>query len=224
MSSKALEDYLKIIFKLSEKNQEKKGISTSAIADRLAISQASVSNMLKKLAEKKLIRYEPYYGVSLLPEGKKIALNMIRKHRILEQFLVEKLDYSWDEVDVEAEVLEHAITDKLANRMWEKLGCPLRDPHGSPIPDENGWMVDGGDEVSLSDIAENKQVKIVRIENRSPDELRYFSSIGLVKDSFVLVIAKAPFKGPLSIKIDAKEHVLDYTLSESILVSSQDSK
>ena len=95
MSSKALEDYLKIIFKLSEKNQEKKGISTSAIADRLAISQASVSNMLKKLAEKKLIRYEPYYGVSLLPEGKKIALNMIRKHRILEQFLVEKLDYSW---------------------------------------------------------------------------------------------------------------------------------
>lgn len=223
MSSKALEDYLKIIFKLSEKNQEKKGISTSAIADRLAISQASVSNMLKKLAEKKLIRYEPYYGVSLLPEGKKIALNMIRKHRILEQFLVEKLDYSWDEVDVEAEVLEHAITDKLANRMWEKLGCPLRDPHGSPIPDENGWMVDD-DEVSLSDIAENKQVKIVRIENRSPDELRYFSSIGLVKHALVLILAKAPFKGPLSINIEGKEHVLDYTLSESILVLSQYSK
>ncbi len=220
MASKALEDYLKIIFKLAEQSNksESKGVSTSAIAERLSISQASVSNMLKKLADKELIRYEPYYGVSLLPEGQKIALNMIRKHRILEQFLVEKLDYSWDEVDVEAEVLEHAITNKLADRMWESLGRPLRDPHGSPIPDENGEMITD-DVVSLATFANGKKGEVVRIQNRTPEELRYFSSIGLVKDAQVLIHTKAPFNGPLSIEIQGKFIALDYRLSESVLIS-----
>jgi DtxR family Mn-dependent transcriptional regulator len=218
MSSKAFEDYLKVIYKLADKSDAEKGVSTSSIADRLSISQASVSNMLKKLAEHNLIKYEPYYGVSLLPEGKKIALNMIRKHRILEQFLVEKLGYSWDEVDVEAEILEHAITDKFTDRMWDSLGRPLRDPHGSPIPDENGEII-SDEVVSLSEFPEKIRAQVMRIQNRSPEELRYFSSIGLVKNAMIIINAKAPFNGPLSIEIDGQFHAIDYQLSESILVS-----
>jgi DtxR family Mn-dependent transcriptional regulator len=217
MSSKAFEDYLKIIYKLAERSKENKGVSTSSIASRLNISQASVSNMLKKLAEAELIKYEPYYGVSLTDSGRKNALNTIRKHRVLEQFLVERLGYSWDEVDVEAEILEHAISDKLTNRMWESLGRPLRDPHGSPIPDENGEII-SDDVVPLTEFSENTEAQVIRIQNRSPEELRYFSSIGLVKNANILINSKAPFKGPLSIEIDGKFHALDYVLSESILV------
>ncbi len=218
MSSKAFEDYLKAIYKLAEKSIDDKGVSTSAIADRLSISQASVSNMLKKLADNGLIKYEPYYGVSLLPKGKKIALNIIRKHRVLEQFLVEKLGYSWDEVDAEAEILEHAISDKFTDRMWESLGRPLRDPHGSPIPDKNGEII-LEDVVSLVDYPEKTTAEVRRIQNRSPEELRYFSSIGLIKNAKLIVNYKAPFNGPLSLEIDGKLHALDYKLSESILVS-----
>lgn len=220
MSTKALEDYLKIIYKLEEVNSADadKGVSTSAIAERLAISQASVSNMLKKLADKSLIRYEPYYGVGLTEDGRKIALNMIRRHRVLELFLVERLGYQWDEVDEEAEVLEHAISDKLTNRMWEDLGRPTQDPHGSPIPAEDGTM-QVQKSSPLSEMEEHTELQIKRIKNRSPDELRYLSSIGLVKDAVLKLHHKAPFNGPLSIEVSGKHHALDFRLAQSIMVA-----
>lgn len=218
MASKALEDYLKIIYKLEEANETDKGVSTSAIAERLAISQASVSNMLKKLADKELIRYEPYYGVSLSGAGRKVALSMIRKHRILELFLVERLGYQWDEVDEEAEVLEHAISDKLTNRMWEELGRPTEDPHGSPIPDEFGEMVEQT-ATRLADCEAGTNLEVVRIQNRSPEELRYLFSIGLVKGAKVRIQQKAPFNGPISIDVAGVQHPLDYRLAESIFVA-----
>ncbi|KUJ74995.1 DNA-binding protein [Thiomicrospira sp. XS5] len=218
MASKALEDYLKIIYKLEEANETDKGVSTSAIAERLAISQASVSNMLKKLADKQLIRYEPYYGVSLSAAGRKVALSMIRKHRILELFLVERLGYQWDEVDEEAEVLEHAISDKLTNRMWEELGRPTEDPHGSPIPDESGEMVEQT-ATRLADCEVETNLEVVRIQNRSPEELRYLFSIGLVKGAKVRIQQKAPFNGPISIDVAGAQHPLDYRLAESIFVA-----
>lgn len=218
MASKALEDYLKIIYKLEEANETDKGVSTSAIAERLAISQASVSNMLKKLADKQLIRYEPYYGVSLSAAGRKVALSMIRKHRILELFLVERLGYQWDEVDEEAEVLEHAISDKLTNRMWEELGRPTEDPHGSPIPDESGEMVEQT-ATRLADCEVGISLEVVRIQNRSPEELRYLFSIGLVKGAKVRIQQKAPFNGPISIDVAGAQHPLDYRLAESIFVA-----
>lgn len=218
MASKALEDYLKIIYKLEEENTSDKGVSTSSIAERLAISQASVSNMLKKLADKKMIQYEPYYGVSLTTKGRKVALNMIRRHRILELFLVERLGYQWDEVDEEAEILEHAVSDKLANRMWEELGRPTQDPHGSPIPNEKGEMVQPS-MVSLAKAEVASEAKVVRIQNRSPEELRYLFSIGLVKDADIIVHQKAPFEGPLSIEVNGQQHALDYRLAQSIFVA-----
>lgn len=221
MASQALEDYLKIIFKLEEVNAESsldKGISTSAIAERLSISQASVSNMLKKLSEKKFIEYAPYYGVTLTDQGRKIALKMLRRHRVLELYLVERLGYQWDEVDAEAEVLEHAVSDRLVNRMWEELGRPTQDPHGSPIPDQDGNM-EVQTMVSLCEAAPEAHCQIVRIQNRTPEELRYLFSIGLVKGAQVKVFEKAPFEGPLSIEVEGEQFALDFRLAQSIFVA-----
>ncbi len=221
MASQALEDYLKIIFKLEEVNAESsldKGISTSAIAERLSISQASVSNMLKKLSEKKFIEYAPYYGVTLTDQGRKIALKMLRRHRVLELYLVERLGYQWDEVDAEAEVLEHAVSDRLVNRMWEELGRPTQDPHGSPIPDQDGNM-EVQTMVSLCEAAPEARCQIVRIQNRTPEELRYLFSIGLVKGAQVKVFEKAPFEGPLSIEVEGEQFALDFRLAQSIFVA-----
>lgn len=218
MPSTALEDYLKIIFKLQENAATDKGISTTAIAERLNISKASVSNMLKKLAERGYIDYAPYYGVSLTEQGRKIALSMIRKHRIVELFLVERLGYGWDEVDEEAEILEHAISDKLTNRMWHELGCPTQDPHGSPIPDEQGVMM-VQNWLCLALQVVGTDVTIERIQNRSPEELRYLESIGLVKGASLKIIDKAPFKGPISVGLQDQLRSIDYRMAKSILVS-----
>lgn len=215
MHSSALEDYLKIIYKLEESYQNGKGVSTSEIALRLHISKASVSNMLKKLAEQGFLNYEPYYGVSLTEKGQKVALKMVRKHRILELFLVERLGYGWDEVDEEAEVLEHAISDKLTLKMWHDLGCPTRDPHGSPIPDEQGNMAPQNCQ-PLNQFNGNDKVIIERIKNRSPEELRYLEEIGLVKQALVKLIKLTPFKGPVVIDISGQQHAIDYQIANSI--------
>lgn len=221
MPSQALEDYLKIIFKLEEVNAEaqlNKGVSTSAIAVRLSISQASVSNMLKKLAEKSLIEYAPYYGVTLTDQGRKIALKMLRRHRIVELYLVERLGYQWDEVDAEAEVLEHAVSDRLVNRMWEDLGRPTQDPHGSPIPDQDGNM-EVQKMVCLNEVIPHTHCEIIRIQNRTPEQLRYLYSIGLVKGAQVKLFDKAPFEGPLSIEVDGEQFAIDSRLAQSIFVA-----
>lgn len=218
MVSKALEDYLKIIYKLEGRTPEDRGVQTSAIAERLAISQASVSNMLKKLAEQGYIAYEPYYGVSLTESGLKIALDMVRKHRILEQYLVERLGYSWDEVDAEAEILEHAISDKLANRMWEDLGQPTHDPHGSPIPSVDG-VITQHDWIPLTEFPMNTPIEVKRIKNRSPEELRYLASIGLMTGVLVEIKNSAPLNGPLLVKVNGDElHAIDYRLALALMV------
>ena len=222
MASKALEDYLKIIYKLQGHILEEKGVQTSSIAERLGISQASVSNMLKKLAEQNYIEYAPYYGVSLTDSGLKIALNMVRKHRILEQYLVERLGYAWDEVDEEAEVLEHAISDTLANRMWEDLGQPTHDPHGSPIPSAEG-VVAPNNWITLTECPLNYVVKIKRIKNRSPEELRYLASIGLKTATWVEIKNRAPLNGPLLVEVDSQAlHAIDYRLALALMVEKTD--
>lgn len=219
MVSKALEDYLKIIYKLEGRTQHDKGVQTSVIAERLGISQASVSNMLKKLAEQGYIVYERYYGVSLTESGRKIALNMVRKHRILELYLVERLGYSWDEVDEEAEVLEHAISDKLVNRMWDDLGQPTQDPHGSPIPSPKGELA-SNDWQPLTEMPLQQPLRVKRIKNRSPEELRYLASIGLTTGSQVVVRKVAPLNGPLLVEINGNElNAIDYRLATALMVS-----
>jgi len=219
MPSTALEDYLKIIYKLEDSTPADKGVQTSIIAERLSISQASVSNMIKKLAEQKYVSYAPYYGVSLTESGRKIALNMVRKHRILEQYLVEKLGYSWDEVDEEAEILEHAVSDTLTNRMWDDLGQPTHDPHGAPIPNIEGKLVKHNWQ-SLIDIPMHQPVCVKRIKNRSPEELRYLANIGLTTGVVLEIKNMAPLNGPLLVEINHGDlHAIDYRLAMALQVS-----
>jgi DtxR family Mn-dependent transcriptional regulator len=217
--SRALEDYLKMIYKLEDHNRvEHKGVQTKEVAERLCVSQASVTNMLKKLADGGFIEYAPYHGVSLTEEGRKIAMRMIRNHRILEVYLVERLGYSWDEVDEEAETLEHFLSDKLVERMWLDLGKPTHDPHGSPIPSVDGKIVRAS-LTPLSEVAINTQVVLERIKNRSPEELRYLASIDLHIGAQMRVKNKAPLNGPLLIQVNEESfHAIDYRLAMALLV------
>ncbi|SFR50694.1 metal-dependent transcriptional regulator [Thiomicrospira sp. ALE5] len=219
-ASKAIEDYLKCIYKLEDPSQTEKGVHTSAIASRLNVAQASVSNMIKKLSDQGFVSYEPYYGVALTTTGRQLALQMIRRHRVIEQYLVERLHYAWDEVDAEAEVLEHAVSDKLVDAMWEALGRPTHDPHGSPIPDQDGIMSEQPVK-ALVDVAEGEQVKLARIKNRSPEELRYLTSIGLAMGEGLRVKTKAPFNGPIMLEINNELHALDYRIAQALMVERQ---
>lgn len=219
--SRAWEDYLKIIYKLEKPELSDKGVQTKDVAERLSVSQASVTNMLKKLAEENYIEYAPYYGVSLTDSGRQIAMKMIRNHRILETYLVERLGYLWDEVDEEAETLEHYLSDKLVQRMWEDLGEPSHDPHGSPIPDIDG-SIETANLQPLSEIELNRPVTLERIKNRSPEELRYLTSIHLHIGSKIVIKNQAPLNGPLLIEVDDKHlNAIDYRLAMALKVSLQ---
>lgn len=217
-ASTAIEDYLKAIYKLEDKtSSDTQGILTSDIATRLNVAQASVSNMIKRLSELSYIDYRPYYGVSLTDSGRQLALQMIRRHRVIEQYLVERLGYSWDEVDEEAEVLEHAVSDKMVNAMWDALGRPSHDPHGSPIPDEDGAMLQQ-DLAPLTEFDLGLELVISRIKNRTPEELRYLASIGLTTDATLKLVSKAPFQGPLIVEVLGESHPLDYRMANAVLI------
>ncbi|BBP46406.1 transcriptional regulator [Thiosulfatimonas sediminis] len=220
--SRAWEDYLKTIYKLEKPNSnEEKGVQTKDVAERLSISQASVTNMLKKLADEDYLKYEPYYGVSLTESGRMIAMKMVRNHRILETYLVERLGYSWDEVDEEAETLEHFLSDKLVERMWNDLGQPTHDPHGSPIPNVNGVITPNQALNPLAETAINQAVTLQRIKNRSPQELRYLASIGMHIGAKIVIKNQAPFNGPLLIEVDdAQFHALDYRMALALFVAT----
>jgi DtxR family Mn-dependent transcriptional regulator len=217
--SRAWEDYLKIVYKLEKPKTSAKGVQTKEIATKLSVSQASVTNMIKKLADENFVEYAPYHGVSLTESGRKIAMKMIRNHRILESYLVERLGYLWDEVDEEAETLEHYLSDKLVQRMWEDLGKPSHDPHGSPIPNLDG-SIDIENLKSLSEIALNQPVYLARIKNRSPEELRYLTSIHCHIGSKIVIKNQAPLNGPLLIEVDDVHlNAIDYRLAMALKVS-----
>ncbi|CAN8140010.1 metal-dependent transcriptional regulator [Thiomicrorhabdus sp. 6S2-11] len=216
--SRAWEDYLKAIYKLEKPEPTDKGVQTKELAERMSISQASVTNMLKKLADEGYIQYEPYYGVTLNDSGRSIAMKMIRNHRVLESYLVERLGYSWDEVDEEAETLEHFLSDKLVERMWNDLGQPTHDPHGSPIPNIDG-TIERKNLTSLAEVKLDTPVMLERIKNRSPEELRYLASIGMHIGAKIVIKNQAPFNGPLLIEVDDQHfHALDYRMALALFV------
>jgi len=211
----ALQDYLKAIYKLAEKSDV--AVSTSAIAERLQIAQASVTGMVKKLAEQGYIEHKPYKGVNLTTQGHQIAIQTIRRHRIIELFLVEQLEMSWDEVHDEAEVLEHSVSDKVVNRMWEVLGCPDEDPHGSPIPNLKGEFKPQR-RFTLADAPVGQLLEIARIKDKSPEELRYLEGLGLVLNAHLTIEDRAPFQGPLLIKTPERMFALDNAFAQAIWV------
>lgn len=214
MITQAVQDYLKVIFKLASSGN----VSTNAIAERLQISQASVTGMIKKLSDLRLTTYKPYYGVELTKTGRKIALEIIRHHRLLELYLAEALGYSWDQVHDEAEKLEHVISEALEDKMAKILGNPTADPHGAPIPSKDGIIEERSLEC-LSVIDAGQKVQVKQVSDKDPEMLRYLGDIGIFPDVMIDVMEKAPFGGPLLIKVAGKEYNLGERLTDNILVS-----
>jgi len=209
-----VEDYLKAIWGLQ---QIERPVATSRIAERLDLTAAAVTAMIKRLADQKLVRHEPYRGVILTPAGELSALRIIRRHRVLELFLTETLGYEWDRVHDEAERLEHAASDELIERLARLLGEPERDPHGSLIPTAEG-TVDREKLPALPDLPVDAPAAVVEVRVQSPDRLRYLGSLDLFPGAEVMVREQAPFGGPLSVEVNGAARVLARELAEQILV------
>ncbi len=209
-----VEDYLKAIYNLAEASGQ---VRTVPLAESLNVKPASVTAMLKTLAELKLVEYEPYYGVTLTDAGVKVALEVIRHHRLIELYLVEALGFSWDEVHEEAEALEHVISEKLEARIAAHLGHPMLDPHGDPIPRLDGTVPDIS-ALRLADVPKGKEARIVRVSDQQAERLRYVAELGLIPGASVKVTERAPFEGPVTIRVGKKTHALDWKLTTTILV------
>jgi DtxR family Mn-dependent transcriptional regulator len=215
MISHAMEDYLKTIYELSSRRDR---VSTSAVAERLECTPASVTNMLQKLSSLQLVEYTPYHGVSLTPAGRKIALEVLRHHRLIELYLAEVLGYSWDQVHAEADELEHVISEEFESRIDAVLGHPRTDPHGAPIPTKEGHVPDEP-HLTLWEASAGSQAVIKRVNDKNPEILRYLASIGIYPGVHLQVVAKAPFNGPVKVSFDDVEHSLSEELSRQIFVA-----
>ena len=211
----AIEDYLKFIYKLQQAGEK---VTTSAVAERMNVSAASVTSMVKKLAEMNLLTHAPYHGVELTPAGVRIALEVIRHHRLLELYLTQALGFSWDAVDAEAERLEHVISEEFEAKIDRALGNPTVDPHGASIPTKEGEM-DHAHHARLSSLHKGQRVVIRQVSDRDPDMLRYLTGIGLHLGMTVEVIDRAPFNGPVTIRVDAGQHALGLELADHIYVT-----
>jgi DtxR family Mn-dependent transcriptional regulator len=190
------EDYLKVVWSAHEWSDEP--VTTSWLADRLGVGASTVSETVKRLTEQGLLDHERYGDITLTAEGRSHALRMVRRHRVLETFLVAELGYGWDEVHVEAEVLEHAVSDDLVDRMHERLGRPARDPHGDPIPTADG-VVEAPEAIVLAELTTGHRATVARIWDADPQLLRYLADLRLGLDAVVEVTAVRDFAGTLTL-------------------------
>jgi DtxR family Mn-dependent transcriptional regulator len=204
MLSYTEENYLKAIYRLSAGGS--KAVTTNEIAEIMSTKAASVTDMVKKLSGKELISYEPYYGAKITKHGRAEALMVIRKHRLWETFLVNKLNFNWDEVHDVAEQLEHIHSPLLIEKLDEFLGYPTSDPHGHPIPDKHG-KVHSVRQVPLSEAVLNKKTIVRSVTDGSPAYLQYLSKIGVYIGATILILEKVEFDGSLEILIDNKKKV-----------------
>jgi DtxR family transcriptional regulator, Mn-dependent transcriptional regulator len=210
--TRSVEDYLKAIYRLSPQGRP---AATSEIAQRLELSPASVSGMVKRLSEQGLLEHIPYKGVQLTSEGRRAALRMLRRHRLIEAYLVAFLGYTWDTVHDEAERLEHAVSDTLVDRMAAVLGHPTVDPHGDPIPTSEGDILELAS-TPLAEVPAGATVEICQVEEGQPDRLRYIASIGLRPGVRVTVVDRQPFQGPITIAVAGSTHVIGHELAQVV--------
>ncbi len=203
--SEAIEDYAKAIYAL-QRRSDGGGASTNDLAERLGVTPGSVSAMVKKLADRGLVVHEPYRGAQLTPEGERVALEVMRHHRLLELYLVEHLGVPWDRVHAEAEALEHVISEDLEARIAAKLGNPTHDPHGDPIPDA-GLQIDEGVTARLADLQAGDRGHFVRVSDSDPEMLRYLSDLGVALGDALVVVERQPFEGPVSVRFGDTVHV-----------------
>ena len=215
----AMEDYLKAIYRLSEREPN---VTAHQLASELSVSGASVTNMVKRLDELNLVEYSRYKGVTLTESGRKIALEVIRHHRLLELYLSESLGMPWHEVHAEAERLEHHLSEDLEARMDSALGFPTHDPHGDPIPSPDLTIgeVRG---VNLTALTAGQVGTVTRVSDRDPEKLEYLGSLGLFPGAAVELIERMPFEGPLRIRVAGKEAVLGPPLARQVSIEVQSS-
>jgi DtxR family transcriptional regulator, Mn-dependent transcriptional regulator len=202
--TRSVEDYLKAIYQLSP---EGRPAATSEIAHLLALSPPSVTGMVKRLSEHGLLEHIPYRGVQLTGEGRRAALRMIRRHRLIEAYLVEFLGYSWDLVHEEAERLEHAVSDTMVDRMANALGHPQVDPHGDPIPAADGSIQEPAC-IPLSEVPVGATVEVHRVSESQPERLRYIASLGLRPGVHVTVLDRQPFDELVTVEVGSDRHVI----------------
>lgn len=215
--SRSVEDYLKVIYHLTETGQP---ASTTAIAEALELAAPSVSGMIKRLAEAALVEHLPYKGVTLTRDGRRAALRMLRRHRIMETYLVSCLGYTWDNVHDEAEKLEHAVSEDLVERMSRALGDPHFDPHGDPIPAADGHIIDVST-VRLPDVGVGETVTIARVGTGAADRLRWLADAGLVPGVRITILDQQPFNGPVTLSIDGVRRVVGRDLALQLLCARQ---
>jgi DtxR family Mn-dependent transcriptional regulator len=203
--SDAVQDYAKAIYSLQERSEEP--VSTSALAERLAVAPASASAMVKRLERLGLVTRKPYHGVELTPAGTRVALEVIRHHRLLELYLAEALGMPWDRVHEEAEVLEHAISPELSELIAAKLGNPTHDPHGDPIPTADG-EIERTATRPLGELEAGVEGIFVRVSDSDPEMLRWLSERGIAPGDRFEVLERQPFDGPLLIRFASGDHAL----------------
>ena len=219
--SPAVQDYLKGIYMLSKGLGSTEPVPTSALADRLSVTPASATNMLKKLDSLGLVQHANYRGAALTEPGRKIALEVIRHHRLLETYLAEALGVPWDQVHAEAEVLEHFLSEELEERIAAQLGHPEFDPHGHPIPTKDGAVPEHSEQL-LWEASEGSSVAVERVSDAEAEALRYLGSIGILPGAAVEIVGRGPLAGPLYVKVQAAGddvHALSKELAEAVWVA-----
>ncbi len=214
--SEAIQDYAKAIYAL-QRRADGHPVATTDLAERLRVTPASVSAMLKKLAERGLVEHVPYRGVLLTPPGKRVALEVLRHHRLLELYLAEHLGVPWDRVHQEAEALEHVISEDLEARIAAKLGEPTHDPHGDPIPNVD-LEIDEGDAHALESLDAGATGRFVRISDSDPEMLRYLDDRGVRLGDPLEVVDRQPFGGPLTVRFGEHLHTLGGGLAAAMRV------
>jgi DtxR family Mn-dependent transcriptional regulator len=208
------EDYLKAVYEIERRGA---AASTNDLAQELRVAPASVSGMVRRLAEQGLLSHEPYRGARLTAAGRLAALRTIRRHRVIESYLVHALGYPWDRVHEEAERLEHAASDELVDRMAEAVGEPLVDPHGAPIPTRDGAM-DERRRASLAELETGTRGTVSRVRDEDGSLLRYLAELGIRPGAVVAVVDRAPFDGPIRLEVDGVERTVGRPVAAAVLV------
>lgn len=212
--TQAVEDYLKAIYEFEEDGD---AVSTTALSSHFDVSPAAATRMVKHLAERRLVTHTPYYGARLTPEGVAVAVEVIRHHRLLEMFLHRVLGYSWDEVDAEAERLEHHISEEFEDRVDLLLGFPETDPHGDPIPRRDG-VIPPTRGIRLSDAGPGEEREVARVRDSDPGILRFLASVGLTLGARFVVCDIQPFNGPLTLLLNGESVVVGREVASNVFV------
>jgi DtxR family Mn-dependent transcriptional regulator len=216
--SSSIEDYAKAIYALQVRDGE--AVSTNALAERLGVTAASASGMVKRLGELGLVEHQPYRGVSLTSEGRRVALEVMRHHRLLELYLFQSLGVPWDRVHDEAEVLEHVLSEELEELIAAKLGHPTHDPHGDPIPTRE-LTIEETPSVSLQALGIGARGTFTRVSDSNPEMLRFLADRGIAPGDRLEVVDKQPFDGPLFVRFGDAVHVLGGALADAMRVEVQ---